>query len=356
VYTEYPFLSIIIPVYNGDYPFICCLLSIKQSKLKNWELIVVDDGSNDLSAVIAEELGATVLNTGGRLGPGGARNMGAQIAKGEYLCFIDADCEVNSSTFANLVHTLKSHPKMDAVFGSYDDAPKAPNFIAQYKNLFHHYVHQHSSEEASTFWAGCGVVRRSMFLAIGGFDVQRYPRPSIEDVDLGYRIKQAGGKIYLAKHVQVKHHKAWTLLGLIKTDVLDRGIPWTQLILSNKSCLINDLNLQNRDRVSVVATYCLIFFLLASIYKIEAVFVVLAILTLMLFINWNIYRFFSQKRGIKFVIPVIIMHWLYYFYSGISFITGTLIYWQKVFYKEISAPSKTYEDSNNHEKKYRFPC
>jgi hypothetical protein len=50
------------------------------------------------------------------------------------------------------------HPEVDAVFGSYDDAPRAPNFIAQYKNLFHHYVHQHGKEEASTFWAGCGTV------------------------------------------------------------------------------------------------------------------------------------------------------------------------------------------------------
>ena len=73
--------------------------------------------------------------------------------------------------------------------------------------------------------AGCGVVRRSAFLALGGFDTVTYRRPSIEDIDLGYRIKKAGGRIRVAKDVQVKHYKAWNLVNLIKTDVLIAAYP-----------------------------------------------------------------------------------------------------------------------------------
>jgi GT2 family glycosyltransferase len=131
-----------------------------------------------------------------------ARNLGAKVAQGEYLCFIDADCEVHRETLSNIVTTFQEHPDIDALFGSYDDEPKATNFIAQYKNLFHHYVHQNGQEDASTFWAGCGAIKRSLFLELGGFDVNRYRRPSIEDIELGYRIKQTGSKIYLAKNVQ----------------------------------------------------------------------------------------------------------------------------------------------------------
>jgi len=332
-----PFLSIVIPVYNGGAALQECLYAIKSSLHEGWEFIVIDDGSTDRSATVAEEFGATVLQTPRRLGSGAARNLGAQVAKGEYLCFIDADCEVHSDTLKTLSQVLRERPDVDAVFGSYDDAPKAPNFVAQYKNLLHHYVHQGGNEEAFTFWAGCGAIKRSRFLSLNGFDTQRFQRPSIEDIDLGYRIKQAGGRIYLAKQVQVKHHKAWSLTNLIKTDVFDRGIPWTRLLLSKPWGLINDLNLTHSSKISVVATYLLLFFLLASFYKLKNTFLMLFPLTLLLIFNWQVYSFFYKKRGLVFSLRAIFMHWLYYFYSGISLMVGVLLHWQN----EIAAKSNS---------------
>jgi glycosyltransferase involved in cell wall biosynthesis len=325
-----PLISVITPVYNGGYPFVCCLLAMSQTKFDDWELIVVDDGATDHSAAIARKFGAKVLQTSGREGPGSARNLGAQVATGEYLCFIDADCEVVGDAIAELGKTLESRSQIDVLFGSYDDAPKAANFIAQYKNLMHHYVHQQGNEDASTFWAGFGVVRRSVFLEVKGFDVQRYPRPSIEDIDLGYRLKQAGYKIYLAKDLQVKHHKAWKLFGLIKTDIFDRGIPWTQLLLSNKANRINDLNLDTSSRLSVVASYSLILCLLGCIFNLIAIFPSLVLLVFLLYLNWDVYRFFYQKRGLIFAIKVIPLHWLYYLYGGLAFVLGTLTYWKNI--------------------------
>ncbi len=320
-----PFLSIVIPVYNGGAAFVDCLLSIKCSTFTDWELIVVDDSSEDKSALLAEELGAILLYTGGRLGPGAARNLGAQAAQGLYLCFVDADCEVLPETLTNLVQTLKFHPEIDALFGSYDDQPKALNLVAQYKNLFHHYVHQHGNEDASTFWTGCGTIRRALFLSLGGFDVERYQRPSIEDIDLGYRIKQAGGKICLAKNVQVKHHKAWTLFGLIKTDVLDRGIPWTRLMLSRKF-FSKDLNLETRSRVSVVAIYLLLLSLGVGVVFRPGLGLALALGLALLGLNQDVYGFFWRKRGVFFTLGVIPLHWLYYFYSGIAFTSGLILH------------------------------
>jgi len=328
--TGQPFLSIIVPVYNGGHTFTTCLSALKEFILQDWELIVVDDGSTDQSAIVAEQLRAIVLKTHGRLGPGAARNLGAQVAKGEYLCFVDADCEVHADTLTTLAQTLNRHPEVDAVFGSYDDTPKASNFVAQYKNLFHHYIHQVSKREASTFWAGFGAVKRSTFLNLNGFNVQRYGRPSIEDIELGYRIKQAGGRIHLAKQVQVKHHKAWSLRGLIKTDILYRGIPWTRLLLSQQSNCVNDLNLGVASRISVIATSLFIPLLLASFFRAEIASLLLANVILLLLLNLEIYYFFYKRRGLAFSIKAIFMHWLYYFYSGISLMLGTLLHLQEL--------------------------
>ena len=215
------------------------------------------------------------------------------------------------------------------MFGSYDDAPKAVNFVAQYKNLMHHYVHQQGNENASTFWAGFGVVRRTLFLQVGGFDLKKYPRPSIEDIELGYRLKQAGANIYLAKDLQVKHHKAWKILGLIKTDVVDRGIPWTKLLLENKTKIINDLNLQTSSRISIIAVYSLIFCLLGSILNSAIIIPVILLAVLLLYLNWDVYRFFYDKRGMIFAIKVVPFHWLYYLYGGLSFGLGTVMYFSE---------------------------
>ena len=206
--------------------------------------------------------------------------------------------------------------------------PAASNFVAQYKNLMHHYTHQQSSEDASTFWAGFGVVKRQLFLKLDGFDLKKYPRPSIEDIELGYRLKASGANILLAKELQVKHHKAWKIFGLMKTDIFDRGIPWTMLLLSDKSKRINDLNLQSSNRISAITSYSLLLCLLISIYNYFAIIPSLIFTGLLLSLNWDTYQFFYQKRGFWFALKVFPLHWLYYLYAGFSFAAGTLIYWK----------------------------
>ena len=323
--TNAPFFTIIIPVYNGGEPFRRCLIALQQAQFTDWALIVVDDGSTDGSGSLATAYDATLLQTPHRLGPAAARNLGAAAAHGKILIFIDADCELHPETLSRIAHRFQSNPGLDALFGSYDDAPDAPNFIAQYKNLFHHYVHQQGSETAATFWTGCGAIKREHFLALGGFDTDTYRRPSIEDIDLGYRLKQAGGEICLAKEVQVKHLKRWTLLTLLKSDILDRGIPWTRLILRDKA-FVNDLNLQTHNRISVVAVYGLFFALGVGAFQPQGLVIAFGLALLLIWLNRDLYHFFYRKRGGWFTLRVIPMHWLYYLYNALCFGVGLMLH------------------------------
>lgn len=59
--------------------------------------------------------------------------------------------------------------------------------------------------------------------------------------ELGYRLKMAGFRIRIEKSLQVKHFKRWSVRSMLKTDLFDRAIPWTVLILSSKG-FISDLN------------------------------------------------------------------------------------------------------------------
>ncbi|MCA1815818.1 MAG: glycosyltransferase [Acidobacteria bacterium] len=236
-----PELSVVVPVHNGGAQLGRCLDALLASDFRDYEIVVVDDGSTDGGASAARARGVEVLALAARQGPTAARNRGAARARADIIFFVDADVVVRADTLARVAARFRREPDAAAVFGSYDDAPPAQNFVSQFKNLLHHFVHQDSSAEASTFWTGCGAVRREAFEAVGGFDERRYKRPSIEDIELGHRLRRAGFRIVLDKGLQVTHLKRWTLPSMLRADIFDRALPWSELILRD-GWMINDLN------------------------------------------------------------------------------------------------------------------
>ncbi len=319
-------VSVIIPVYNGGDLLRRCLTALQETLYEAWDCIVVDDGSTDDSVAIAQQFDVQVV-TGHRTvsGPAHARNMGAQLAQGKLLFFIDADVLVQPGTIGHAVATMLSNHELTACFGSYDESPCETNFISQYRNLLHHYVHQSSSPEASTFWSGCGMIWRDIFQEMGGFDTSKYSRPSIEDIDLGYRLREAGYSIRLEKLLLVRHMKRWTPRNMIVTDIRDRALPWTRLIIQQGS-LPNDLNLQTTQRLSTAVS-----FLLAAIFIVTPLWprlllISLPAIVLLIHFNRDFYTFLTQKRGAWFALKAMPWHWLYFLYSGLSFIVGVIGY------------------------------
>ncbi|HYD50936.1 MAG TPA: glycosyltransferase, partial [Terriglobales bacterium] len=244
----------------------------------------------------------------------------------------DADVCVHADTLARIDAYLRQHPETVAVMGSYDDQPSEPSFVSQYRNLFHHLIHQSSASHASTFWAGCGAIRREVFVASGGFD-ESYSRPCIEDIELGARLAAAGHRLALEPTIQVTHLKRWTLASVVRTDLFDRAAPWIALMLRQGS-MPADLNVTAVHRVSVVLAWLLLFgtvalIAAASTASAAALWAVLSmwvpIATALLLLNFEVYRFFAAKRGLWFAIRSVAMHWLYYFYCGLGVILGV---WQ----------------------------
>jgi glycosyltransferase involved in cell wall biosynthesis len=249
----HPQISVIIPVYNDARNLRTCLNGLRGSLEAPRECIVVDDGSTDGSADVARELGARVLSSGGRRGPALARNIGAQAAIGDVLLFIDADVCVDPDTIQRVRAEFDSDPELDALMGSYDSAPAVSAFVSEYRNLLHHHTHQSSPGKASTFWAGCGGIRKSVFIEFGGFD-EMYQAPAIEDIELGYRMAQANRKVILFPDIQVKHLKRWTLRNMVRTDFFYRARPWSELSLRSGQ-KPDSLSLKISQRISVVLVF-----------------------------------------------------------------------------------------------------
>lgn len=315
-----PTLSVIMPVYNGAAFLRKSLPPLAQMQARGElaEIIVVDDGSTDESAALAASMGARVMPSGGRLGPGGARNQAAGLARGEVLWFVDADVVVHEDAARELARAF-ADPAVVAAFGSYDDRPPAQNFLSQYKNLVHHFYHHRGIAEASTFWAGCGGVRKDAFLASGGFDVARYRRPSIEDIELGYRLKAAGGRILRWPPLQGTHLKVWRFLNLIHTEVFCRAIPWSRLMLS-RGGLVNELNVSLGERLRAPLAGAFVLSVAASLVPGVPYWTGLAGLAAVFAANLDLVRLFARRKGPFFALAGLLFHQLYYLYSGAAFV------------------------------------
>jgi GT2 family glycosyltransferase len=314
-------VSLIVPIGGDTSGVERCLASVSRLAPPPAELIAVLDGDFPEIQKAAEAMGARIVARPVSGGPAVARNQGAAAARGAILFFADADVELAADAVERVVAFFDANPGYGALFGSYDAEPAEPDFHSQYRNLLHHYVHQRASPDASTFWAGCGAVRRDVFEAVGGFD-EDYPVPCIEDIELGYRMRRAGCAIRLVKDLQVKHLKRWRPRNMLATDLFRRAVPWTRLML-REGRLLNDLNVKTNDRLSVV-----LVFLLAAAIAAAAVWPPLlgaaaAIAILVLVFNRDLYGFYRRRRGAWFAARSVAWHWLYLVVCGLGFGIGT---------------------------------
>ena len=319
--------SVIIPVCRGGAKFQACLTSVVAAIQPGDEIIIVADGEGDGSWRIAEQMGARIAKLPASGGPGQARNLGAETSRSDILFFVDADVTIPPDAVKRVRSAFEDEEDVAAVIGSYDEEPGEGNFHSQFKNLFHHFVHQHGSAEASTFWGACGAIRREVFLKLGGFD-QTYGRPSIEDIELGYRLKAASKRIRLLRDLQVKHLKRWDAQSLIHTDMLDRAAPWTELIwdhfIRQKPRVLSDLNLGLSYRLSLIASFFLVAASAGALFTRWALPLILLFGSLFVLLQVSFFRFFRIKRGFRFAFHALAWRFGYDIYSGLGFCYGSL--------------------------------
>ncbi len=317
-------LSVVVPFHDNPGQLELCLAALAASSVE-FELICVDDASRDPRASEAAQRATRhCLRLERNSGPAVARNAGAKQASGDVLVFVDSDCVVTPRTLEQMRAALAAEPSAAALFGSYDDSPASPGLVTEYRNLLHHWTHHNGPREASTFWAGCGAIRKRVFEAVGGFD-ERYRRPSIEDIELGMRLRAAGHRILLLPQIQCKHLKRWRLLDMIAVDVTKRAIPWTRLLIERPN-VGGDLNLEWKQKLCVVLVFAALAWpplaqVLMRTHGLSAWWCAasLALLAPVLWINRGLYGLFARRRGLAFMLGAIPLHLLYFVYGGVAF-------------------------------------
>ena len=162
-------------------------------------------------------------------------------------------------------------------------------------------------------------MQRTAFDAVGGFDAVRFPRPQIEDIELGYRLRQHGGRIRLAPEVQGAHLKVWRYVGSLRTDLFDRGVPWVRLLLERGALGASaKLNLKRGERLKAVATTLAALLLVVGLLFGDArsLGAAAALLGLIALTAHRQLSWFAARRGWAFALATVPFVWQYYLVSA----------------------------------------
>jgi len=321
-------VTVVIPAYNAAH-LLPLVIPAAKAALGNGRLLVVDPGSDDSTAEVAEQLGAEVLRLGHRAGPAMARNRGVERVDTEVTLFIDSDCVAHPDVVERVERAFADDPNLVSLTGSYDDTPPEKNFFSQYMNLRHHFVHQGARTEGSSFWAGCGAVRTQAFRAIGGFDAEQFPMPMIEDIELGLRLSPHGNT-RLDPKLHVTHLKHWTFWGVVTTDIFSRAIPWGRLILATGK-MPNDLNLSWIQRINALAAPLTLLApigipLLYFLERPEFAAPFVAPLAVSGWLNAKLFSFFRSRHGSWFALRATLFHLVHLSYSAATMAYLTLMH------------------------------
>lgn len=319
-----PTISVVVPVHRGGDAFRACAAALARALGPGDEWMVVADGETDGAWRDLPDTEAVVRTVVREVaaGPAVARNVGARVATGDVLFFVDADVVVGPDTVERVRRRFAADPGLTALVGSYDAAPADPAFLSQFRNLLHHHVHQTAGPAFSTFWTGCGAVRRDAFLRLGGFD-EGYTVPCIEDIEFGYRLGDAGYRIALDKGLQVTHLKSWSAADMVRTDILRRAAPWTELLL-RRGAVEDNLNVDTRGRLSVVAVAALAASACAVPLAPRAGLASAGVAVgALVALNAPFYRYLRQVRGFGFAARAVPWHAVHYACAAAGLGIGT---------------------------------
>ncbi len=209
--------SIVIPAYNAASTIGRCIRGFRDSgyPAELYEVIVADDGSSDRTVETASALGARVVRTAGKTGPGGARNRGAREARMDYLLFIDSDIAPSPETIWKFNSALERFPQYLAIQAIYAEGDY-DNILSRYQHSWFYYFYRlRENYPTLTMSSSCLAIPREEFFRAGMFNPLLRTN---EDTEFGYRLARLGKKILICTDIEVFHDRRFTLISFCRRN------------------------------------------------------------------------------------------------------------------------------------------
>ncbi|MGQ0720828.1 MAG: glycosyltransferase [Candidatus Eiseniibacteriota bacterium] len=210
---EAPAISVVIPVRNAPDDLARCLETLARQSVDPaaFEVLVLDDGSDDATPDVGQRLGARVIRQQ-RLGAAAARNRGVREARGEIVLFLDADCEADPRWIEEISHPLREKSGVEGAVGKYDTTQSA--LVARFVQLEieARYERMQARDRIDFLNSGNCAFRRQTLLNYP-FD-ESFHR--LEDVELSFRLAQDGHAMIFVPTASVCHRHPRTVAGLLR--------------------------------------------------------------------------------------------------------------------------------------------
>lgn len=252
-------ISVIIPTMNSARTILKVMNALVHQSFKNFEIIVVDGGSKDNTVNIVKKFFSKndafakrvlIISNKEYDNPAKAKNIGAKVAKGRILAFLDSDCvpppdwleKIYSffSSFFNFTNYSRKYVKVGAIGATYLP-PRQDirdfNYIL-YKTMQNPLVSGGTAQvkryrkvrEVSNIPGGNLIIPKHIFESVGGFNEELY---YCEDVDICYRIKLAGYKILYIPGLEVMHYKVFHKIRNYLRHIFKYGVGRGKAIITN---------------------------------------------------------------------------------------------------------------------------
>ncbi|MCB9477826.1 MAG: glycosyltransferase family 2 protein [Deltaproteobacteria bacterium] len=335
-------LAVIIAARNAEPTLARCLGALRAAEDVDFDLIVVDDASDDQTALIASERGATVIVNTERQGTSPSRNRGAAAATADILVFVDSDVVVAPDTLRRVADNFERIPGLIGVNGIFSADHDAPGAVSHFVHLSIRHQHLRLPSYTGTCFTSIFAIRRDVFEAIGGFE-EHLDRPYGDDVQMRFKLTNRSARVYQDHKLTVGHLKVVDLPGLCRSRFFI-GRYFIPLLLGNKDSAAADPRTRTQDprypfNVLLVATglFATWFALLHPPMRSAWPWMIAALAPTFFWNNGSLFSLIAKKRGwfeAALAVPLTLLESMLYL-TGMTY--GVLVHaWQKAFKRQVA--------------------
>ncbi len=244
-------VSIVIPNRNGAATLDACLAAACASRAPRFEVLVVDDASDDGSVEIARRHPCRLVRLAEHGGVSKARNAGARAATGDLLLFIDADCLLAPDAVSAARAAYGDRDDL-VLGGTYTPVPADRDFFSRFQSAFiHHFETKRAAPDyvaAHAMLVDAGLFRQSDGFIEGSFIGVA---ASVEDVELSHRLRRAGCELVMAPGFLVTHVFRFSLARSL-ANAVRKARTWTAYSLVNRDVLADSGTASRELKANVV--------------------------------------------------------------------------------------------------------
>ncbi|UCD35747.1 MAG: glycosyltransferase, partial [Nitrospiraceae bacterium] len=195
------FISVVIPNYNMAATIGRCLEAAFASMYGNFEVVVVDDHSDDNSVEVITSYPCRLIRLEGRAGTSRARNTGALNSRGDIIFFIDADCLLQKDTLSIVNRSAALAGPGVVIGGTYSPMPPDRDFFSRFQSAFVYYSETKKPDSPDYIAAHAMIIDAETFRRSRGFPEEFLP--ILEDVEFTHRLKRNGCRLLMNPDIQV---------------------------------------------------------------------------------------------------------------------------------------------------------